>query len=139
MVGALRGAARAPGPQGCAWPGSGPETAPADGGGWAAAAGDAAGPCLAKTVGAGAAALRAQTLPKAAPSTANAADHDTRGARTMAAAPAPPPRKTKDQPPPVPKRGGKRMSFATERVTGRGPDPPARRPRGQSSTVRKMY
>jgi hypothetical protein len=34
----------------------------------------------------------------------------------MAAAPAPPPRKTKDQPPPVPKRGGKRMSFATERV-----------------------
>ena len=35
----------------------------------------------------------------------------------MAAAPAPPPRSDKrDQPPPVPKRGGKRMSFATERV-----------------------
>ena len=34
----------------------------------------------------------------------------------MAAAPAPPPRKTKEQPPQVPKRGGKRMSFATERV-----------------------
>ena len=34
----------------------------------------------------------------------------------MAAAPAPPPRSTKEKPPPVPKRGGKRMSFATERV-----------------------
>ena len=101
-------------PQRRAWPGFGSATAPADGGGGAAAARDAAGDPAKPLAHLGSRQRRpgCPRLPRA-PQTLRNNQHE-RAPRWPP--PAPPPRKTKDQPPPVPKRGGKRMSFATERV-----------------------
>ena len=64
-------------------------------------------------VGGAVAARAPERLPRA-PQTLRTDDPRARAA--MAAAPAPPPRSHEGPAPPVPKRGGKRMSFATERV-----------------------